>query len=307
MREDLRRLRLPGADPGLEIALLDFGGDGPPALLHHANGFCAALWAPVAERLRERFRVFAMDARGHGDSSKPEGASCYQWTGFGRDVAAVAERLAAEYGDLSLGLGHSFGGTAITLAAIERPELFGRIVLVDPIVMPSDAELRARLARGSTLAQGARRRRQVWESREQARATWASREMFAGWQPRVLDLYVAEALGDRADGRVELKCPGEVEATIFEFSGSVDVMGLVHRLRTPALILWAQRGNFPRAHFEELASRMQDGRLHDAEAGHLAPMEDPGLVAEEVLAFSAPPDSRASSSRSSLRAARPRG
>ena len=28
---------------GLEIALLDFGGDGPLALLHHANGFCAGL------------------------------------------------------------------------------------------------------------------------------------------------------------------------------------------------------------------------------------------------------------------------
>jgi len=45
-----RKIRLP--ESGIEIALLDWGGDGPIALLHHANGYCAAIWAPVAERVR---------------------------------------------------------------------------------------------------------------------------------------------------------------------------------------------------------------------------------------------------------------
>ena len=32
----------------IEIAGWDFGGEGPLALLHHANGMCAATWGLVA-------------------------------------------------------------------------------------------------------------------------------------------------------------------------------------------------------------------------------------------------------------------
>jgi pimeloyl-ACP methyl ester carboxylesterase len=301
------RSHLDLAGGGPRIALLDWGGDGPPALLHHANGFCAALWAPVAERLRPHFRVFAMDARGHGDSSKPRSREAYHWSHFGRDVEAVAAWLAERFGRVGLGLGHSFGGTAIALAAIADPALFDCIVLVDPIVVPSDAEARGRISQGSQLAEGARKRREVWESREEARAKWQGKETFAGFVPQAFDLYLAEALADRPDGRVELKCPGEVEAAIFEQGGSVDVMALAPRLETPTLVLWAARGNFPRSHFEALVARMPHGRLRDVDAGHLVPMQAPERVADEVLAFSARSAGPARSRRRSPRAATPRG
>ena len=112
MLSQVRRRKLTLPDSAIEIALLDWGGEGPLALLHHANGFCAGAWGPVAELLSDHYRVIAIDARGHGDSSKPEGADCYRWELFGRDVLAVAELLAAEHPDgrIALGLGHSFGG-----------------------------------------------------------------------------------------------------------------------------------------------------------------------------------------------------
>ncbi|MBW2716905.1 MAG: alpha/beta fold hydrolase, partial [Deltaproteobacteria bacterium] len=109
-RAHRRKIVLPNS--AIEIALLDWGGEGPLALLHHATGFCAAVWAPVAELLNEHYRVIAMDARGHGDSTKPEGADAYHWEFFGRDVLGVAEVLAAEHpeGRVALGVGHSIGG-----------------------------------------------------------------------------------------------------------------------------------------------------------------------------------------------------
>ena len=82
--------------PGGEIALLDFGGDGPPVLLHHANGFCKGVLALVAERLAPRFRALAMDARGHGDSAHPEAPGSYAWARFAEDFAGVAEVVAEE-------------------------------------------------------------------------------------------------------------------------------------------------------------------------------------------------------------------
>jgi pimeloyl-ACP methyl ester carboxylesterase len=298
------RLRLSAAGP--EIALLDFGGTGPPALLHHATGFCAALWTPVAEKLRAHFRVFAMDARGHGDSSKPAPPAAYHWSQFGCDAARVAEALAAAHGPLALGLGHSFGGTALALAACERPELFACLVLLDPIVVPQDPEQRARMGRQNPLAEGARRRRRVWPSRDELRARWSGRETFAGWEPRALELYLAEGFADLPDGRIELKCPPEVEAAVFENSGSVDLMELAPRVAPPTCIVWARRGNFPRAHFEALAARMPRAELRDADTGHFVPMEAAGFVADEALAFSARRDAPAASSRRSPRAATPR-
>ncbi|MDH3214424.1 MAG: alpha/beta hydrolase [Myxococcales bacterium] len=287
MLADVQRRRV-ALDSGLEIALLDWGGSGPPALLHHANGFCAATWALVAAGLRRHFRVVAMDARGHGDSSKPADAASYRWEHFARDAGEVAAILAAEHADgrIALGLGHSFGGTALLAASAERPGLFDRLVLVDPIVMPapSSGAGAVRRSRGGSLAEGARKRRHIWPDRGTARARWVDKEMFAGWDPRVLDLYLAEGMRDRADGRVELKCSGEVEASIFERGAHSDVGALALRVLAPTLILWAARGDFPRRHFEDLASRMPDAQVRDADAGHLVPMQRPDLVVDAALA-----------------------
>jgi pimeloyl-ACP methyl ester carboxylesterase len=312
-----RRLRLAS---GIEIALLDWGGDGPLALLHHANGFCAGLWGLVAERLRPHFRLFAMDARGHGASSKPDPAEPehYAWSRFGEDAGAVARQLAAEQGGGALlGIGHSFGGTALMMAAADDPALFERLVLVDP-VLPSPelfASAQPEAAGGPrNLAISARRRRQVFASRAEARAAWAGRAVFADWDPRALDLYAEFGLVARAQGGVELACPGEIEATIFDQARRFDAFALAARVSRPALILCALRGNFGRAAYDAVAARMPDARVVDVPAGHLVPMERPDLVAEQVLAFGgrashAAPDAaraaaapRAAKARSSERA-----
>ncbi len=289
MLSQARRRKLVLPDSAIEIALLDWGGEGPLALLHHANGFCAGVWGPVAERLSDHYRVIAMDARGHGDSSKPEGANCYRWEFFGRDVLGVAEILAAEHPDgrVALGLGHSFGGSSILMASAERPDLFERNVLVDPVILPPDWARAASAADspGNALAEGARKRRQVWPSRQAARVKWSEKKLFADWDPRVLDLYLAEGLADRPDGQVELKCSGEIEAVIFEATGSFDLWPSADRARTPTLIEWAAHGSFPRTVFEQFAARMTDARVCDVDAGHLAPMQHPDRVVAPFLKF----------------------
>jgi pimeloyl-ACP methyl ester carboxylesterase len=101
----------------------------------------------------------------------------------------------------------------------------------------------------------------------------------------VLDLYAAEGLRDRADGQVELKCPGEVEAAVFEQGGTLDSLAAAKNLAVPALLLWARDGSFPRAFQEAVASTMHEGRVEEIGAGHLLVMERPDLVAAAVLRF----------------------
>jgi pimeloyl-ACP methyl ester carboxylesterase len=289
MLDHVRRRKIALPDSGIEIALLDWGGDGPLALLHHANGFCAGVWGLVAELLKDRYRVIAMDARGHGDSSKPEGANAYNWNHFSRDVLAVAEILAAESADgqIALGLGHSFGGCSILMASAQRPDLFACNVLIDPVVLPADWDHAAFAAssNGNVLADGARSRRQIWPNREAARSKWQGKELFADWDPKALDLYVAEGLADRPDGQVELKCSGETEAAIFEGTGSSDLWPAAHRVQTPTLIERASRGVFPLETYEELAARMKSTTILEIEAGHLAPMQHPDRVVAPILDF----------------------
>lgn len=291
MLEDVQRSRIELASSGIEIALLDWGGPGPLALLHHATGFCAGMWAEVAEGLRPHYRVFAMDARGHGDSSKPEGPEFFGWEHFGRDAGEVAATLAREHGGgrVALALGHSFGGTALMVAAAQRPGLFERLVLIEPIVRPAsapDAPANSR-ARGGELAEAARKRRQVWPDRSVARERWSEKPMFERWRLRALDLYLAEGLRDRPDGQVELKCPSEIEAAIFDQGANSESWNLAPRVSAPTLILWAVRGNFSRPHFENLAARMPDARVVDVESGHLVPMECPDRIVEAILSEAA--------------------
>ena len=290
MLEHVERRRLPLPETGVEIALLDWGGSGPLALLHHANGFCAALWDLVARPLTRHFRVVAMDGRGHGDSSAPQAPEHYAWRHFGSDLAAVAEALAAEHGGrVALGLGHSFGGTSMVLAAARRPALFERLLLVDPVLRPP-------LPPGpppphvNLLVEGARRRRAVWPSRDAAREAWAGKSLFANWLPEALELYVQEGLRERPDGQLELKCAPQVEAAVFAHGPPVEAWHAGRSLVPPTLLLWAAHGDFQRANYEAFAARLPAGEVRDVDAGHLVPMERPDLVVEAALRHTAAPE-----------------
>lgn len=281
----LRRLALP--ERGVEIALLDWGGQGPPALLHHANGFCKGVLALLVPELRKHFRVFAMDARGHGDSTWLESPDAYQWDEFALDVLAVAERLASELGQpFALGLGHSFGGTSLLGAASRQPGVFERLVLVDPVTPPKAEDAPPeRLAMTRELAERAERRRSDWPDRDEARAWWAERPLFEHWQEEAIDLYALDGLRDRGDGTVELKCRGSVESAVFQSGARVDVAAIIRGLPTPTLWLAADRGNFPLEIATGLAGTMGAAQVQRVDAGHLVPMERPDLVIDASLRF----------------------
>jgi len=208
-------------------------------------------------------------------------------------VLGVAEVLAAEHpeGRVALGVGHSIGGSSILMASGVRPDLFERTVLVDPVILPQKRPKPASApdSPGNQLAEGARKRRQVWPSREAAREKWLEKDLFSSWLPEAMDLYLAEGLADRPDGQVELKCSGEIEAAIFEATGSFDLWSSADRVRTPTLIEWATRGSFPRATYEKIAARMTNAQICDIDAGHLAPMQYPDRVVAPILKFASLP------------------
>ncbi|MEQ9002516.1 MAG: alpha/beta hydrolase, partial [Pseudomonadales bacterium] len=107
----------------LEIAGLEWGAGDETVVLLHANGFCAATWDEVAGRMAGRYRVIALDARGHGASSVPPPPGAYEWCYLVADVDQVVSALLAETGGSTVALcaGSSLGGVIASALAAERP------------------------------------------------------------------------------------------------------------------------------------------------------------------------------------------
>lgn len=115
--------------------------DAAPMLLLHALGERAATWAPVTARFAERYRVFALDLRGHGRSDWP---GIYSFQLMRDDVAGLLEQLGLRKVTL---VGHSMGGTVACLAAMARPSQVGRLIIEDvPPPFPRDRAIPARPA-----------------------------------------------------------------------------------------------------------------------------------------------------------------
>lgn len=102
-------------------------GDGPTLLFFHGITANAYVWLPVMAALADRFRVIALDQRGHGRSGKPAG-QCYDAEQYAGDIVALAGILDA----MPLGLvGHSLGARNAIVAASRNPTLFSAVVAID--------------------------------------------------------------------------------------------------------------------------------------------------------------------------------
>lgn len=290
--DGIARGRLPGAEPGVELAFLDWGGSGPLVVLLHANGFCAGTWAPIAAALRRTHRVVALDARGHGDSTPvppTDDRSAYAWSTLAADVdralAVLLERTG--HARIALGVGHSMGGALVAANAVERPERFERLLLCDPVLLPPverSAATDGAPARppSNPLAAATRKRRDRFPSPAAAYAHCRSRGLYAGFTKEALALYVGFGMRETPAGELALCCDREVEAAIFDNGGTLDLMPRFDRLRAELLILYAAKSGFSRPYYEALARRAPNARVETVDAGHLFPMDEPPLVIDAI-------------------------
>jgi len=206
---------------GLRIAALDWGGDGTPLLFLHPNGLCAGLFEPLALRLRDTFRPVAVDLRGHGGTDTPTTRAGFGFAEMAADVVAVLDHLGI---DETVAVGESLGGGVSVLVDELRPGVIRRLLLCEPVAFSPDGRTLRPAGTGhgdggNYMSTIARKRRAVWPDRDAVFESYRSRPPFDVVAPEALAAYVRWGFVDRHDGRVELACPPEVEATIFEVSG----------------------------------------------------------------------------------------
>jgi pimeloyl-ACP methyl ester carboxylesterase len=93
----------------------DVAGSGPPLVLVHGLGDDRHIWSSLRPRFERSFTTFALDLRGHGESSR---ATDYDPFALGRDLEAVVVAARIER---PLLIGHSLGAVAASAYGSRKP------------------------------------------------------------------------------------------------------------------------------------------------------------------------------------------
>ena len=118
-------VRMIEAPDGLPLALHDLGGEGPPVLLLHGITANARSLDAVADDLRDRFHLYALDFRGRGRSGTPQRGATIP------EHAADALRAIDVIGGPLHLIGHSLGALVALWLTADHPDRVDHLALLD--------------------------------------------------------------------------------------------------------------------------------------------------------------------------------
>ncbi len=112
----------------LKLHYQEWGSESAPVIVAlHGFGLSGHMFDEFAERVQDRYRIIALDQRGHGDSDwAPDGD--YTREAFVRDLEGFCEALGLERFVL---MGHSMGGLNAVAFTVKHPERVRALVLID--------------------------------------------------------------------------------------------------------------------------------------------------------------------------------
>jgi pimeloyl-ACP methyl ester carboxylesterase len=262
------------AHGGPNIHVLDWGGQGPPAVLLHGGSLTARTWDYVAMALRSDSRLVALDMRGHGAS---DWADDYSIESYATDLMAVIDGLGIERTRL---VGMSLGGTVACEFALRHPDRTESLAMVDVTSRPVFAAT-ARMRSFMTDFRGAAT---VDEVVEMALVVSPKSD------PERLHYRMRALLKRGDDGRLVWKCdqryrrPSDYAALLKHLAG---FEARVPNMAEPLLLA---RGGESLVVSEDAAddftARFPDGRwLNIAGAGHNVQEDNPRDLADALRAF----------------------
>jgi pimeloyl-ACP methyl ester carboxylesterase len=241
--------------------------DAPPLVLLHGVTGHAGVWDRFAATVSDRFRVLALDQRGHGQS---DWAAAYSTDLMASDLDAFARELRLAPFTL---VGHSMGGINSYIFAAKYPGSLQRLVIVDfgPDIAssPGSAVVRSNIQAAATAEFG--------DPEEAFRAARA-----ANPRPADADIRhrIAGALRQREDGRWVWRFDaggyfaGGPTRRVFAPEEQWD---LLKTIGCPTLIVrGAESDALSRESAERMVEVIPDCRLIEVEAaGHSVPLDNP--------------------------------
>jgi pimeloyl-ACP methyl ester carboxylesterase len=255
----------------------------PPIVFSHANSFPAGTYRLLFDAWRAAgHEVHAIERLGH-DARHPVTSN---WPHLRDQLIGFIE---TEVRGPAVLVGHSLGGILSVIVAAERPALARAVVLLDAPVIAGWRAHGLQVTKASGLMRRispgriARTRRPQWPTRAAVREHFARKAVFARWDPRVLDAYVASGFV-RQGRQWTLAFEREVEARIYEtLPHHVGALLRQHPLLCPLAFIGGRQSVEARQAGLEATRRLAGERFEWTQGTHLFPMEHPDATAALVL------------------------
>lgn len=264
---------------GIRLHYVDWGRPGgdevhPSVLLLHGDMRTSRSWDAVARYLREKLHVIALDSRGHGDSDWPE--SGYTFGQRIDDLEVFADAI--EMRD-AVAVAHSTGGVVAAKLAERRPDIFNKLMLLEPMVVVTEGFQRM-------VSKRAARPRRTWGSREEMYDYLKQHPMTGKWRDDVIKDVVALESFELPDGRLDMKW-ATASMDWKEREGDYhDLRPTLRTLGKPILFVMSDSRADNFRDLIPIAKETPDFKLLTIpDSGHNMYMDRPELVAEAVSRF----------------------
>ena len=263
----------------------DFGGKGNIIHLAHANGYPVSCYRQLIQRLIRSYRVVGIHFRPLWENKKVKMSNVKNWDTFAGDILSFFKER--KYSSV-IGIGHSLGAMATLFAAARQPHLFQTIILLEPVILSRKILcllrfmplfLKKRLIPPARISS---KRRDMWNSREEAFDHLRKKNVFSKISDSVLIDYVTHGLDRTKSNKFTLLFSKEWETHLYTLVQ--DATKIFLSIRVPILVVKGENSNVihnvswekwkeiqPKAVFTEIAN-----------CGHLLPFEKPLYLAKFI-------------------------
>lgn len=122
---------------GIEL-YYEQNGTGTPLILVHGNGEDHTIFNEIIPMLMVHFTVFALDSRGHGNSTKVD---AFDYQSMANDIVSFIDALGLSQ-SRPVFYGFSDGGILGLLIASQHPDLFSKLIVSGANVFPKGMRAR---------------------------------------------------------------------------------------------------------------------------------------------------------------------
>jgi pimeloyl-ACP methyl ester carboxylesterase len=276
---------------------LIFSNQGPLIIHTHANGYPPQIYRRFLAPFQKDYQVKAVYLRPFWSGTDPE--DLQDWLIFRDDYMRALPSLAEsadQYPGQVIGMGHSLGAVTTLMAAIEKPEYFRALILIEPTLFPPWMGFFVRALEPFKLfrylhpiVRRSSRRKTHFMDKQSMFENYRTKSVFRKIPDDVLGDYVDGLGKENPDGSLTISYHPLWETRIYETGGTVDhyVMGNLGRVACPVLVV---RGEESDTIGPRIVSRMVRLLPHGTgvnvpDLGHLLPFEDPERIAGIVLGF----------------------
>lgn len=252
----------------------------PKPIIHfaHANGVPSLVYKKLFDLLSEHYQVIFVPLLGP-DKRYPIDN---HWDGLVDQVIDSVVQQAK--GQAVIGLGHSLGALLTYMASRKRPELFKQVVMLDPPLIMGTASFAFDMAKmfypkmvdELSPAGLSKRRRDQWDSREQAAQIFRPKPFYHDFDPECFRDYIQYALTeDVITGGYTLTIPKVDELAIFRTNPSNWWRVWPEKPPVTTRMIVGEKSLFYERKFTEKAEKRLGIPFTVTSGGHMFPLEHP--------------------------------